>query len=457
MPLLQMVATPRALLVAVPLALAGASAQEPQLLAHYPLTADLQDAAQKNPPMQAANAPLLPGKGIFCNGIYTRNAPDGCDVSTPNLASLNLSAFTISVRFLAPKPVGFHQPVFVADAGRFLSFELRPGGTIALRYNNSQEVPCSVKYRIGAWHEAAITFDGDTITLYLDGAAGCRAKGPLRALQGRFIRLTNFGNATTFYGVVRDLKIYNGVVVPPVRTPEADAVAIPSAPNLAPVDLFLERCPTREQIASIDADLRLRFEADPTAGDPLSCTAAAGSRDLTPMKKRVYNTLLVIRQLQFDRPLPWTKLSLYEWLTRAIRGIRFRDDIKNSSCCDPGRVINLIASRSAVAMTDRWVEPTLGNGLDVWVLLLLHEARHADGFPHTCGTKDQTLEELGAWGVQYYLAQWLAHHTDQAFFSSGPIRHTDRLLKQAEMLRKNSFCRPGQNWPAPPTRGSVLR
>ena len=429
------------LLLAASLALSAAAAQEPQLVAHYPLTTDLNDVTQKNSPLTAANAPLVPGKGLFCNGIYTRNAPDGCDVSTPNLTSLDLSALSISAQFLVPKSRGLSNPVFVADAGRWLSFELRQAGGIVLRYNNSQEVACSVKYRIGVWHEAVITFDGETITLYLDGKAGCRAKGPLRALEGRFVRLTNFGNATAFYGLVRDLKIYNGVVVPAVRTPEADTIAIPTSPNLAPVDQFLERCPTREQIASIDADLRLTFDADPTAGDPLACTAANGSRDLSPMKKRVYNSLLVIKQLQFDRPLPWTKSSLYEWLTRAIRGIRFRDDIKNSFCCDPGRVINLVASRSSVVMTDRWVEPTLGNGLDVWVLLVLHEARHADGFPHTCGSKDQTLDELGAWGIQYYVSQWLAQHTDQAFFSSGQIRYTDRLLRQAEMLRKNSFCR----------------
>jgi hypothetical protein len=41
---------------------------------------------------------------------------------------------------------------------------------------------------------------------------------------------------------------------------------------------------------------------------------------------------------------------------------------------------------------------------------------------HTCGMKDRTLEELGCWGVQYWLARWLAEHTDQTFFTSGPIR-----------------------------------
>ena len=41
---------------------------------------------------------------------------------------------------------------------------------------------------------------------------------------------------------------------------------------------------------------------------------------------------------------------------------------------------------------------------------------------HICGTKDRTLEELGGWGVQYWLARWLAEHTDLTFFTSGAFR-----------------------------------
>jgi hypothetical protein len=43
--------------------------------------------------------------------------------------------------------------------------------------------------------------------------------------------------------------------------------------------------------------------------------------------------------------------------------------------------------------------------------------------------------------VQYYLARWLAEHADQSFFTSGTIRYTERLIRGAEMLLKNSFCK----------------
>jgi hypothetical protein len=237
---------------------ARAREQDAQLVVHYPLASDLNDATGNNPPIQASNAQFQSGKGIFCNDQYARESAKGCDVRTPNLKDLNLSTLTISAQFLVPRMPIPANPVLVAGEGwRWLFYELRPGGGIRLGYNNDQFVDCSVRYRLGVWHEATITFDGETTTLYLDGVAGCRAKAA------------------------------------PIE-------------DLAPVDLFLGRCPTTLQVASIDADLRLAFESDPTKSEPLACTAGAGSRDLSPMKKRVYNTLLLMRQIQFDQPLPWT-------------------------------------------------------------------------------------------------------------------------------------------------------
>jgi hypothetical protein len=190
----------------------------------------------------------------------------------------------------------------------------------------------------------------------------------------------------------------------------------------------------------VDGDLRLQFEADPTHDEPLACTAAAGSRDLSPMKKRVYNTLLLMKQLEFDRPLPWTKQPLYRWFIDTVDGIRFRSDIKNSSCCQPARTLLIAVNNMVIRYTDRWVEPAMRGGLDGFLLVLVHEARHAQGLPHTCGSKDQTLDEMGSWAVQHYLALWLAEHTDQSFFTSGKIRYTERLLNEAANLRRLNIC-----------------
>ena len=49
--------------------------------------------------------------------------------------------------------------------------------------------------------------------------------------------------------------------------------------------------------------------------------------------------------------------------------------------------------------------------------LFAHEARHNEGLPHTCGTfNDQTISELGAWGIEHYLFEWMAFRSGQYMF-----------------------------------------
>jgi hypothetical protein len=427
--------------------------QTPEPIAYYPLKTDLNDAAGNNPPMQAANAPFVAGGGIFCNGEYRPAVADACDVRTPELAALSSSAFTISVQFLAPGR-RFISPVFVlGQRSRWLYYELRHDarsrnpGSVRIGYGNGKYEECTVKYRPGVWHEAAITFDGRIATLYLDGAGGCSANVPLstpNTLNEKVLLLTNFGNASSFYGVLRELKVYDRVIVPARRAPEAALVTLPEPSNPPPVDLFLARCPSSAQLAAIDKDIRIAFDTDPTSGDPLACSKANGSRDLSPFKKRVYNTLLVAKELKFDQPLPWTRETLYAWFVKTVRGIRFRGDIEVSSCCSAGPTINMAANNLVPIYTERWVERSVGNGLKGLLTVLVHEARHVDGGPHLCGGRDNRLEDMGSWSAVYYLERWLGEHADKAFFSSTTIDYTPFARREAERVLKSSFasCRP---------------
>jgi hypothetical protein len=420
------------------------AAQQGQLIAHYPLANSLFDATRTHSPLIVSGASFHTGRGIFCNGEYTPNWPEGCDVRTAFLKQLDLSSFTISAQFLVPKHQPHHRPVFVlGQSSRALSFVLHQDGRVQLLTNNNVFADCSVRYRTGFWHEAAIAFDGRMATLYLDGVAGCRAKGPLNAGNDRVVLLSNYGGAATYYGFLRDLRIHNGVVVPERTTPAADDVKAPEPVHVPPVDRFLASCPTAAQISAVNRDLRLDFDADPTSREPLVCRSSEGSRDLSPMKRRVYNMLLLMQGIEFDQPLPWTNAPLYKWLTSAIRGIRFRDDIQNPFCCNPERVINLRATPNSFADgPDRWIDPASGAAVGVFGLMpvIVHEARHAEGRPHTCGVSDRTLEELGGWGAHYYLLRWLAEHTDQAFFSSGPRNYNGRLKGQADNILKTRIC-----------------
>jgi hypothetical protein len=412
----------------------SAPIQEAQPIVRYPLNSDLNDATASNAALIAKGAVLQTGRGLFCNGDYILDWPDGCDVRTPVLSAWNLSAFTIKAQFLIPTPRVPPNTVFVAgSSSRWLSYQLRGDGSIRLAYNNSASADCSVKYRIGFWHEAAITFDGRTIELYLDGVRGCRLDSTLDTHGEKVLLLTNYATASTFYGLLRELTVYNAVVVPARHTPEADAGGPPGPSNLSPADEFLATCPS--------ADVKLSFESDPTSREPLACTAAQGSRNLSPLKKRVYNTLLLAKRTTFDQPLPWTKQPLYEWLTSTIKGVRFRSDINLSSCCNPPGVLGIAITNLGINQTERWIDPAFGGGgLSSFLALLVHEARHAEGAIHTCGTRDRTLEEMGSWSVQYHLLRWFAEHTDRSFFSAGTRDYNAQLLKQANTVLKTQIC-----------------
>jgi hypothetical protein len=194
---------------------------------------------------------------------------------------------------------------------------------------------------------------------------------------------------------------------------------------------IIAQCPTPAEVAAIDRDLVLTFDSDPTAGRT-TCTAAQSSRDLTLLQAQVYRSLNVMRRLTFDAPLPWTSSSVYQWMISSIRGIRLRGDIGTSFCCDPAGTIDIQAQNLSALQfpTDfRWV--------GTLIVLFVHEARHNNGFPHTCGTNDNTIAELGAWGTQYYMDLFLGTHSDPAFITSA---QRTAFTQDATSICSSRFC-----------------
>jgi hypothetical protein len=211
------------------------------------------------------------------------------------------------------------------------------------------------------------------------------------------------------------------------------------------------RCPSADEIRAINRDLRLEFDSDPTKGvmSAERCTESAGSRNLTVMQARVYRALATLKRLTFQEPLPWTRDPVYRWLTRTVRGVRFRDDIANSSCCGPDRLINVAArlqpaaagrgqSGFGLAITDPASRmPTDFRMLGGFLQLLVHEARHRDGKPHTCGTRDQTISEMGAWGAAWAFQRWIAEKSAPDFV---PPVIAAQLLQQAASICSGQIC-----------------
>ena len=212
------------------------------------------------------------------------------------------------------------------------------------------------------------------------------------------------------------------------------------------INAISEQCPSAAELKAIDHDLKLLFDSDPTHGTR-ACSAAEGSRDLTVMQSRVYRTLSVMRRLQFTEPLPWTSDSAYRWLTKSVRGVRFRADAATSSCCGPDGLINVRAvvetspdgrqSGFALALTRANGMDTDSRLLVTFMQLLVHEARHNNGKPHTCGTKDQTIREMGAWGSAYTFQQWIAEKTPPGFV---PISVKLSLQRATEQICKFQIC-----------------
>ena len=165
-----------------------------------------------------------------------------------------------------------------------------------------------------------------------------------------------------------------------------------------------------------------------------------------------------MRQLEFDTPLPWTSDSLYGWFVSSIRGIRIRGDRGTSFCCDPEGVINIQAQNLAALRY-----PSDCQYVGTLMVLFVHEVRHNNGFPHTCfvdlgtgprpdtrisrsqeefagvvpGSNDDTIAQLGAWGVQYHLDIFLGSHSDPAFI---PPAMQSKFTRDAQIICNTRFC-----------------
>jgi len=202
-----------------------------------------------------------------------------------------------------------------------------------------------------------------------------------------------------------------------------------SMPTFESAGDILGRCPTPAEVATSDLDLSLLFEGDPTIGQ-IECSAEQSSRDLTLLEAQTYRVLTIMRHLEFDASLPWTSDSLYGWMVSSIQGIRFRSDITYSFCCT-NDMINIQTNLAALDYpTDfRWVGTLL--------VLFVHEARHNNGKPHTCGSSDNTIAELGAWGVQYHLNLFLADHSDPRFITSSD---RSEFRDNANQTCNSRFC-----------------
>lgn len=234
----------------------------------------------------------------------------------------------------------------------------------------------------------------------------------------------------------------------------------------SPVDQIIARCPTAAEVAGVQARTPVTFDVS-VLGGPLVCTAAAGSADLTALQMRTFQALVILNELRFSQPLPWTPLTLTDWFTHAIRGVKIMDIPFGTAgyCCSPAGVI--VVDNPGLLEISRFVDPARNwNGpieslLDVFV----HEARHAEGPVHQCPPDDNTISEYGAWGVEYGFNAWLALFSGSFMTAPDihPAAYRDGAFFRAGVWRQHG-CRSdfadlqlnGTDLPDPVVTGGVL-
>jgi len=199
----------------------------------------------------------------------------------------------------------------------------------------------------------------------------------------------------------------------PTKPAAFQSASCPVPPNVALQTKATDwPCPSASVIQEIDSQVTLQFQEDSTA-PTLVCHASNGSVDLTSSQEHAYQTLYLIKRLQFDAPLPWTSLSLWDWFTSHVHVIQYKGS--EALCClhdvPGGAPIGFIVPAGPTGPNGLIAGATFPAGLPTDVFGYVHEARHADGYGHDCdGIRDRNISDLGAWGVQYYLGLWIANH-----------------------------------------------
>lgn len=179
---------------------------------------------------------------------------------------------------------------------------------------------------------------------------------------------------------------------------------------------LLDICPANDPaIGQIQTDFEIRRDGQPAPAP--ACTEPASDMPLSGITNELlwWQILRVAYYMDRGRTnyLPWTSLRFYDWVKSKIGGINIANlGAVAGSCC-----LTIAGKRFMNANLSDDLNKSLGirpqGALSRLGLLLGHEARHVDGFPHvSCcprGSCDQTYDEsnLSAFGVGMWMARAL--------------------------------------------------
>jgi len=200
------------------------------------------------------------------------------------------------------------------------------------------------------------------------------------------------------------------------------------------IDVFLETCPTEDPAYdTIRAGFRL-LKDGVLVGD-LECTGCV----LTLPIEDWTDELIAVQTLRAifhmsrgtEGRLPWTELSLYDWLKSQVGGINIDTGVVGGSCCSEVRGVKYFRVGTANDSNRNW--DRTWEGISGNVGFYVHEARHLTGPGHVscCGITngcDQVYDEenLASYAIQWWLNwAWLTGTIDIGLANVNPDRQVE--------------------------------
>jgi hypothetical protein len=202
---------------------------------------------------------------------------------------------------------------------------------------------------------------------------------------------------------------------------------------------FLEQCPMNDpniEIILSDFDILLNGEkiTEFPCNDPISELPISEYTD--PLI--VLQTLRTIYYMDKGREnhLPWTSLSLYDWMKSRVDGVLIKEGVVGGYCCEEidGKIFFVIGTADEMnrEYDKTWVG--ISGNIDFYA----HEVRHMDegNFPHSscCGIAngcDDVYDEnnLSPYGVQFWLNKsWLTGYINVGVRASYNSSEIDNII-----------------------------
>ncbi len=233
----------------------------------------------------------------------------------------------------------------------------------------------------------------------------------------------------------------------PTKASEPTGTPGPWGGSPTTVDELLRTCPTYDEMLQIRRDFNVTFAVDPRQTYTFPQWACTPGGDESSAELTLYNMFRAAKFLRFDAPIPVIgATNLYDYLqSLQLRTIWIIHNPGQGSFARDGEDRSVHLSDVALGSPDKrfWVEPQSGAGLGDALGLLLHESRHAVGYPHDCGVRlyggDSSLAYGGAWAVQYWYYRWLAEHTGDQLSTY----EREMAAGAADSVRQVRFCDDG--------------